>query len=806
MTVCAGVLAGVLCGRLAGEASSGLQTGLLCGWGACCVLAFFCLLLAKKNKPAVLTGGECLPQGHSENSDSLDQTSSRFPWLLPVEQRWADGRFLSLLVCAFFFLGFWQGVRNDRTLREEEATFRALPQRPEISVRLTEVPEHSLSDEDEGYWQAAGILTRVNDEYVTLPVLVSGFGERPQQRATVWNGRAYERKIKPAAWAGAFDLREYLRRRGLCGALQFTDGYQQDETVARTGLLWRVDRLRGSLVTGLLQALPDQRGAFLAAALFGYRKQLSEATRQDFQQAGVGHVLAISGLHVGMVAAILWFLVSRGIADRRIVAGLCIAGCIAYVILSGGRVAAVRAGIMTCMYLGGFLICRRSDLTNSLAGAAMILMLLNPLVVADMGFLLSFVAVMFIERGVKFSSALLDWMQTTKTGVKKKLTPVRRFVRWAVALLISCVFAWLGVMPLSVMAFGQAAPAGLLVNLFVMPWTTVVLAAGIGAQAAALVHLPASLVNLLAMPSQILLWILSHVRGLPDWISARPDSGWVAVYYLGFACLLIPLGKPGSWLKRGRIVLGVIAAGVGLVQVMGATSVLSGKPVVTLLPGGRMDGIVWTKPAGEAVLFAPDKFTERDAERYLRQNGMRPQFSSVVRLVSKETLLSETVVHSPSKNNVVEILWKQEGVFYQRVALAEGALEIRRGRDGKITWVSLWVSATDREPASMVVVSPRVWPGQILYRMDKLSELEKDALRLVSWQLATTKKNEENELAAAAATNDSTMILLNRKPEQDQAWTDRRQFGAVQVYDLGSDTGKATVLGYDGCDWKGLAP
>lgn len=150
--------------------------------------------------------------------------------------------------------------------------------------------------------------------------------------------------------------------------------------------------------------LPDAAGSFLAAVFLGRREFLGRDVRENFAAIGIVHLLAISGLHMGLFMWILMdiFKILRISFRRRIV--LSLAGLSFYVVLVGGSVASVRAAIMCAIFGISFLLSRRTHPLNNLGLAGIIIVFLDPLVVTDIGFQLSFLSV----AGIIFGYTLLN--------------------------------------------------------------------------------------------------------------------------------------------------------------------------------------------------------------------------------------------------------------------------------------------------------------------------------------------------------------------------------------------------------------
>lgn len=173
--------------------------------------------------------------------------------------------------------------------------------------------------------------------------------------------------------------------------------------------------------------LTDEEKSILATLTLGYRKAMNRDIRRRFSSTGVSHLLAVSGLHVGIVCGFLTFLfapLARRPAGRQlryILSLLCLWG---YVWITGLAASAVRAGIMLSIYLVGRILKRSSDRYNTWCAAAFCMLAYDPLYLFDIGFQLSYLAVFSIlffqprlERLIPVRNPLiaLPWQWLTVT-------------------------------------------------------------------------------------------------------------------------------------------------------------------------------------------------------------------------------------------------------------------------------------------------------------------------------------------------------------------------------------------------------
>ena len=195
-----------------------------------------------------------------------------------------------------------------------------------------------------------------------------------------------------------WDLERFLYYQGITAT-----AYIQPEQITvigeNNGLLWHIRRLQSHIVS-LLGACPlsDETTEFLTATITGDDSLLLTETRQEFSTSGLAHILALSGLHVGLIAliiAIILFPLSvMGYNRSQLIITIILLWV--YAVMTGMTPSVTRAAIMTTVYIIGIIIQRRHSSINALCFAALIILLFSPLQLYSAGFQLSFAAVLAI--------------------------------------------------------------------------------------------------------------------------------------------------------------------------------------------------------------------------------------------------------------------------------------------------------------------------------------------------------------------------------------------------------------------------
>src|SRR5437016_10817161 len=203
--------------------------------------------------------------------------------------------------------------------------------------------------------------------------------------------------IPPPRNPGEFDMRSYLSRRDVRRLLFVR--YPEGGTLIRHGgskpIMRAAQKSRAWMQSALYRGLEDAPDVqnFLSGIVLGLRHQTPEDIEEPFQQTGTLHLFAVAGLHVGIVAALLWMVATVARLSRRWAAALIIPLLLFYAAVTGLHVSSVRAAVMSSILLGGFFFDRRGFVLNSLAAAAVLLLCWDTNELFSTGFQLSFAVV-----------------------------------------------------------------------------------------------------------------------------------------------------------------------------------------------------------------------------------------------------------------------------------------------------------------------------------------------------------------------------------------------------------------------------
>jgi competence protein ComEC len=291
--------------------------------------------------------------------------------------------------------------------------------------------------------------------------------------------------IAPPRNPGEFDMRAYLARHDVHRMLFAR--YPEDGTLIRHGsgnpVLRAAQTSRTWMQNALCRGLDDapEVRSFISGIVLGIRHETPEDIEEPFQQTGTIHLFAVAGLHVGIVAALLWMLAAIARLPRKRAAAFIIASLFFYAAVTGLHIPALRAAVMASILVGSYFFERRVFLSNSLAAAAFFILCWNTNELFSTGFQLSFAVVGAIVLCADPLFRLLQRRAVPDPFLPQSLVRGPRrcmhtTYEWLCRGASVSLAAWIGSLPLIVWYFHLVTPISLLANLVVVPIAFFVLA------------------------------------------------------------------------------------------------------------------------------------------------------------------------------------------------------------------------------------------------------------------------------------------------------------------------------------------
>lgn len=417
----------------------------------------------------------------------------------------------------------------------------------------------------------------------------------------------------PAA-PGSYDFGRAAYYQGI-GAVGFAFGKPHPvATLRETTLLERVgtgiERLRARMTARVREVLPGRDGAIAAALITGDRGGVDPADTDAYRDAGIAHVLSISGLHLALAGGFFFWMVRAVLAlipavalnfsVKKWAACAALGGASFYLMISGCDAPAVRSHIMLAIMFGA-IIADRSALTMRNVGlAAAIILAVRPQSLTEPGFEMSFAAVIGLIALAEWQAARRARDEAPGWGVR-----IRRY--WTDIMLATLV-ASLATAPFALYHFDRSSQYGLIANLATIPLTGFVI---MPAATAAMVLMSFGLdrLPLVVMGKGVaaMSWVAHAVASLPNAASLAPVMPMSALLLFVLGGLWMAL-----WRQRWRW-LGLVPVALGIVL-----AVLARGPDIFI----ARDGATVAVRTGDGLLHLVRKPRDRfSAAEWLKRDG-----------------------------------------------------------------------------------------------------------------------------------------------------------------------------------------
>ena len=372
-------------------------------------------------------------------------------------------------------------------------------------------------------------------------------------------------------------------------------------------ILARIYAFKARALADIYEIFPNPEASLMAGILLGVDNGIPEDLQQAFKNTGTAHIIAISGFNIAIIAGIFVFLFSR-FFGKRWGAVAAIAGIILYTILVGASPPVVRAAIMGSLSIFALQIGRRQAALNTLGFVAAFMALVNPLLLWDISFQLSFAAtlglIMFAEPLENLAVRLTSrWLSAEKA--KKVAAPIAEFFLLTLA-------AQITTLPIMAYHFGQVSLIALVANPFVLPVQPALMVTGGLALFASIFSIAlGKLFALVALPfPSYTIRAVEWFDGFPGGVIVLGDLSlfWVVLFYIALFGLYFNWDKLKAGYPRYRsvvtpaVIIGVLAvAAVATFRSVNAAP--DGKLHITFLANGSADSVLIQSPTGRYVLI-----------------------------------------------------------------------------------------------------------------------------------------------------------------------------------------------------------
>ena len=342
---------------------------------------------------------------------------------------------------------------------------------------------------------------------------------------------------------GAFDYKRFMNLQGI-----YVSGFINDPSKiillrkhSSGNIKNTIESFRIYLKKIISENSASPQKSIIEAMTLGNQNEIPAEIRDNFSKTGTSHILSISGLHVGMVAASFFFLIFLLLKSSeylmlkfnivKIAAASAFGMVLIYATIAGMGVTVLRATLMAFIFLIALLIGRRKDFYNTLAVAGLLILLISPEALFDISFQLSFISVLAIIYIVpRFGNLLPGKISSLPSGLQS-------LIRYAYMTVVVSLAATLGTLPLIVFYFDRVSLVTILANLIAVPLLgtlTLALAMFFILSAFFSPVIAGYFVQLASFTTRISVDIINHLAGF-SWSSlslSKPSLMEIVLFYL----------------------------------------------------------------------------------------------------------------------------------------------------------------------------------------------------------------------------------------------------------------------------------
>ncbi len=533
---------------------------------------------------------------------------------------------LLLFVLIFSFpAGFFRGLLS---LRQERGIEAFVGDREQFHIR----GKVEKKTEKNGYIELC-LKDCVSEEGEKLG-RISLASDRELPIGTMTTFSVSKGKIRERRNDGGFDERTYLRSKGIFLKLRNPDFEKVAVPAFSFGEFFYGIRQR--IAAFYERNLPGEEPSVLSAMVLGDKSGMDTEVKDLFSAAGIAHLLAVSGLHISLVAMSVYKLLRKLKLSFAVSAAGAIPAAFFYCQLTGASVSGMRAFLMFAIYLLSQVLGEEYDMLTAIGVAALIILLRNPLAVFDTGFVFSFGAVTVVAAaagpvGTAFDQ-YLRYRHRTVHGWEPSLSE-----RLASSVLSSAVVCF-GTLPLVASVYYIVPTYQIFLNVLLIPLMSVLLPTAL---IAGITSLP-----FLLFPSHLIIWFYEFMADrslkLPfsRIVTGKPSLFRIALYYLFFAllikCLLLLFealrraeDRANTHPARKKAYLKYLPAACGLTVLLLLDIRTAPEKTFsfTMVDVGQGDGLYLSAPDGTQIFIDGGSTDEKNVGKYtllpfLRSRGI----------------------------------------------------------------------------------------------------------------------------------------------------------------------------------------
>jgi competence protein ComEC len=471
-----------------------------------------------------------------------------------------------------------------------------------------------------------GHLTRLpdyRDRYTNLRIEVeavdTGNGDMPASGlmlVRVQPNQTYEYgerirlrgQLKTPPESEEFSYRDYLARFGI-------HSYMTQAEVTRlpgTGgnpIFTQTYKFKTKLLENTYRLFPDPEASLLAGILLGVQTGLSAKLQQAFKDTGTAHIIAISGFNIAIIAG-MFFSIFKNIFGERIGAVLAVVGIFFYAFLVGGDAAVMRAAFMGSVSLFARQVGRRNDGMNALMAVALLMALINPLVLWDVSFQLSFFAtlglILYSEPFSNFTNRIIERI------IKEDTSTIARIINENVTLTFA---AQLTTIPIMAYHFKRISLISFIANPFILPvQPPVMIVSGLALLVSVVFYPLGQLIAWIAWPfSAYSIRVVELFDRVPHGVIVLGDSSiwFVILFFAPLLAVTFGWSNIRDWYQRTAGALRAVALTSTFVLTFicmilfwrASATAGDGQFHITFLEVGSADAVLIQTPEGRNILI-----------------------------------------------------------------------------------------------------------------------------------------------------------------------------------------------------------
>lgn len=388
---------------------------------------------------------------------------------------------------------------------------------------------------------------------------------------------------------GGFNYKKYLAQNGISAnifakedKIEIIPG-EHSNYLETSGFL-----IRDRMISVINRSLPKEQAALLNGMLIGYTAQMDKEMQKDFSNAGLSHIMAVSGMNIAFIVFPMMFVLKKLRLKQKVSNIIIIITVIIFCFITGFSPSVLRAAIMAIIILIGQIMRREADVITSISFASTILLLYNPNSLFNIGFQLSFAATL----------SLILFYKTIRNHIDFKFIP-----KVLTDVLAATIAAQLGVLPMIALYFNKISLISIVANLLVVPLVEIVTILGfvmvIIGQLSILISQLIGYVNSTILT--FILWVSKASSQIPYSVITvtTPPIVFILIYYI--IVLFFFWYKPTfKFQVKYRYYFAALGLGTALIII---TTLTPGNLEVVFIDVGEGDSSLIRTSTGKTVLI-----------------------------------------------------------------------------------------------------------------------------------------------------------------------------------------------------------